>query len=104
MRIALSALFIAAVFTTVTVVNARYSETLDPFLYDYMTENFEEDTAAHNAIAAILLNYRMYDTMFEALILLTAIIGMNQFLPSPVELKELSARKQVAVGDKVGKE
>ncbi len=89
MRLALSALFVAAVFLMVTFISNTHSEELDPFLYDYMTERFEEDTAAHNAVAAILLNYRMYDTMFEALILLTAIIGMNQFLPVPSELQSL---------------
>ncbi|GEM_PF-1076113 len=84
-RMASAALFVLVVFVGVTVLTTRYQEKLEPTMYEYMVENFQRDTAAHNAVAAILLNYRMYDTMFEALILLTAIIGMKQFLPSAGE-------------------
>lgn len=91
MRYVMSALLVTAVFVAVTVVNSSYGATLEPTLYNYMIVHFEEDTAAHNAIAAILLNYRMYDTMFEALILLTAIVGMKQFLPASHELKNTDA-------------
>ncbi len=87
MRYIASAVFVIAVFFVVTSVTTRYSAELDPFMYDYMIENFEDDTHAKNAVAAILLDYRMYDTMFEALILLTAIIGMKQFLPGAADLR-----------------
>ena len=88
MRYIAPALFVLAVFAVVTVLTERHDETLDPVIYEYMTENFYEDTSAHNGIAAILLNYRMYDTLFEALILLTAIIGMLQFLPGVASQQE----------------
>ena len=96
MKTLLSGMLLLGVFAMVTVINATHGETQEPVLYEYMIHNFEDDTAAHNAIAAILLNYRMYDTMFEALILLTAIIGMKQFLPGVKDLKtqELRARKR----------
>ena len=42
-------------------------------------ENFTADTGAGNAVAAIYLNYRMYDTIFEALILVTSVVGMMHF-------------------------
>lgn len=87
MKTFVSAVFVFAVFLAVVVVSNQHEEQLQPVLYRYMIINFENDTAAHNAIAAILLNYRMYDTMFEALILLTAIIGMKQFLPAAQELQ-----------------
>ncbi|TVR02740.1 MAG: hypothetical protein EA403_08470 [Spirochaetaceae bacterium] len=45
----------------------------------YYIEHFTEDTGAGNAVAAIYLNYRMYDTIFEALILITSVIGMMHF-------------------------
>ncbi len=89
MKPLLSALFVLTAFIAVVLITYQHDESLDPTLYKYMIVRFEEDTAAHNAIAAILLNYRMYDTMFEALILLTAIIGMKQFLPSAQELKSV---------------
>ncbi len=86
MRYLFSALLVAAVFTTVILLGVPPGSELEPLLYAYVIRNFVADTAAHNAVAALLLNYRMYDTMFEVLILLTAIIGMKQFLPSPDEL------------------
>lgn len=48
-------------------------------LAEYIIENFEEDTGADNAVAAIYLNYRVYDTLFEALLLLIAIVGIIHF-------------------------
>jgi multisubunit Na+/H+ antiporter MnhB subunit len=81
MRIAASAFLVFLVFVLVTGIMNSWHVELEPVMYDYVVQNFEEDTHAKNAVASILLNYRMYDTMFEALILLAAIIGMNQFLP-----------------------
>lgn len=45
----------------------------------YVLSNFEEQTGARNAVAAIYLNYRVYDTLFEALLLLIAIVGIIHF-------------------------
>ena len=45
----------------------------------YILENFIEQTGAENAVAAIYLNYRVYDTLFEALLLLIAIVGIMHF-------------------------
>ena len=87
MRIGLSALLALVAFLAVTLLHTQHNESLPPFLYDNISVTFEQDTASQNAIAAILLNYRMYDTMFEALILLTAIIGMQQFLPRKVDIE-----------------
>ncbi len=84
----LSAILVLGVLAAVLGITTAHQEILEPQLYLYITENFKADTGAHNAVAAILLNYRMYDTMFEALILLTAIIGMKQFLPSQEELAD----------------
>ncbi len=81
MRYIVLALVSLLLFVVVTAVTVRHDERLDPVLYEYVTANFRDDTSARNAVAAVLLNYRMYDTLLEALILLTAIIGMLQFLP-----------------------
>ena len=45
----------------------------------YILDNFVEDTGAQNAVAAIYLSYRVYDTVFEALLLLIAIVGIMHF-------------------------
>lgn len=93
MRVVASALFVLAVFFLVTGITTSNQAKLDPLMYDYIVRNFEEDTHAKNAVASILLNYRMYDTMFEALILLAAIIGMNQFLPRESDLRQHESRQ-----------
>ena len=86
MRRFLAALLVVGTFAIVTVVSVRNRVELAPFTYDYIVQNFHDDTDSKNAVAAILLSYRMYDTMFEALILLAAIIGMTQFLPRPSDM------------------
>lgn len=85
MRIAASIVLVMVTFAVVTLLSTSHPERLDARASDYLVRNFQDDTAAKNAVAAVLLNYRMYDTIFEALILLTAIIGMTQFLPNTGE-------------------
>ncbi len=87
MRVGMSAILVLAAFLAVLLLQTHHGESQHPMLYESITSQFEQDTASQNAIAAILLNYRMYDTMFEALILLTAIIGMQQFLPRKVDME-----------------
>lgn len=88
MRTALSALLAITLFVAITSLSGRHNERAEPTLYRYVVENYEEDCDTTNAVTSILLNYRMYDTMFEVLILLTAIVGMKQFLPAPHELTD----------------
>lgn len=94
MRFVFPALLTLGAYIVVTVITNGNHEVLDPQLYQYMIHNFYEDTTSKNAIAAILLNYRMYDTLFEALILLTAIIGMKQFLPRESDIKSSQENKK----------
>lgn len=88
MRYVASAIFLSIVFIAVTAITLEHDSRLDPVMYDYVSAHFQEDTGARNAVAAILMNYRMYDTIYEALILLTAIIGMKAFLPNSRDLHE----------------
>ncbi len=48
-------------------------------LYDYYTTRFESETHAGNAVAAIYLNYRFFDTLFETLTLMISVIGVIYF-------------------------
>ena len=48
-------------------------------LYHYYIENFKTDTGADNAVTAIYLNYRLFDTFFETLLLLVSVIGIIYF-------------------------
>lgn len=53
---------------------------------DYIKNNFTKDTGAKNAVTAIYLNYRVYDTLFETLTLLVSIIGVIHFSKHEGEL------------------
>lgn len=85
MRFFFSGLLCLAALGAVLYLSGRYPLQLDPSTYAYVIRNYFEDTGSRNAVSAILLNYRMYDTVFEALILFSAIVGMHQFLPHRTE-------------------
>jgi multicomponent Na+:H+ antiporter subunit B len=45
----------------------------------YYKNHYFADTSAQNAVTAIYLNYRVFDTLFEALMLLISVIGIIHF-------------------------
>jgi len=70
------ALFIGVVF----ILTWQLSHTQNPeTTYDianYYIDNAYVETGSTNIVTAIYLNYRYYDTLFEALMLLFSIIGV----------------------------
>jgi len=46
------------------------------YLKDQYTARFVQDVGGENAVTAIYLGYRMYDTLFEALMLLVSIVAV----------------------------
>lgn len=48
-------------------------------LYKYITSNFLADTGSTNAVSGIYLDYRVFDTLFETLLLLVSVIGIIYF-------------------------
>lgn len=62
-------------------------------MYRYYQFNFFEDIGVYNAVAAILLSYRMYDTIFEAIIMLCSIIGIMHFLPHKKKIRADKSRE-----------
>lgn len=76
------ALFCIAMFAGVVFLTVEHGVELEPTLYNYFIERGTAETGANNIVAGILLNYRMYDTVFEAMILLTSVMGMLHFLYS----------------------
>ncbi len=47
--------------------------------WDYTVRFFLSDTGARNAVTAIYLNYRVFDTLFEALLLLFGVVAVIYF-------------------------
>lgn len=43
---------------------------------DYMIQNSQNETGANNVVAAVLFDYRGFDTLGEATILFTAVTGV----------------------------
>lgn len=42
----------------------------------YILKNHKADTAADNAVAAVYLNYRFWDTLFESLMLIASVLAV----------------------------
>jgi len=55
-------------------VYLNHSEKLNTPLMDFFTDDFLAQTGADNAVAAIYLNYRVFDTLFEALMLMVSVM------------------------------
>jgi len=52
----------------------NHSESMGTPLRDFFTTDVVEETGALNTVAAILNNYRVFDTLFEALLLMIAVM------------------------------
>ncbi len=57
-------------------IHDHAGQTLPNQLIGYYKENALAQTGAQNAVTAIYLSYRVYDTIFEALTLLIGVIGI----------------------------
>lgn len=78
-RAKLVSVFLVLLFAIVLGLYLLYPDAASADLAEYYLTHFRADTGAQNAVAAIYLNYRMYDTLFEALMLLISIIAMIHF-------------------------
>lgn len=78
MRRRLIRIFMIAVF--IVVVFKYPTEILnDYYLYNYYLENTFQETGATNIVTGIYLNYRVFDTIFESLLLLVSVIAIIYF-------------------------
>lgn len=78
MRRKVSAIFVLLIFILVMTLEVNPIDQAQN-LYHYYIEHFREDTGADNAVTAIYLNYRLFDTFFETLLLLVSVIGIIYF-------------------------
>ena len=57
---------------------------------DYIIENSQQETGSNNVVAAVLFDYRGFDTLGEATILFTAVTGVLLLLRASKHKKETS--------------
>lgn len=73
--------FLFTLFAGLTILIAYFNlgNRFEPILYMDTVSNGIHETAAQNIVTGIYLNYRIFDTLFEALLLLVSVIGVSQF-------------------------
>lgn len=86
--IILSAILTICLF--VVVISTILDEKMEPVSYNYYIENAAEESGMANAVTAIYLRYRIFDTLFEAL-LLGAAVSVVFYFAAPWE-KEIEKK------------
>ncbi len=79
MRRWIEAAFCMAVAAFVLYIYSDTQLIPDIALTDYYLKNFVEDTGAQNAVTAIYLNYRVFDSIFETFMLLVSVTAVIYF-------------------------
>lgn len=70
---------VVMICVTVLVFTNIFSETTKPDAYEYYIKNVQNETNMPNAVTAIYLQYRIFDTLFEALLLSVAVSAVVYF-------------------------
>lgn len=64
-------------FLIVSTVNMRtFGEPAISEMDDYFIENAQRETGANNVVTSIVFDYRGFDTLGEATVLFTAVVGV----------------------------
>ncbi|MFW6148577.1 MAG: hydrogen gas-evolving membrane-bound hydrogenase subunit E [Atribacterota bacterium] len=70
-------LFFVAFLIVVAMEMRPFSEPVVSQMDDYFIENAQVETGVNNVVTAILFDYRGFDTLGEATVLFTAVIGVT---------------------------
>lgn len=79
MRRLLTAIVILILFLCVAYHLFAHEAPQRGVLMDVCLDSAYEDTGAQNAVAAIYLDYRVFDTLLESLLLLISIVAVIHF-------------------------
>ncbi len=64
-------------FMIISAINMRpFGEPTFSEMDDYFIENAQEETGANNVVTSIVFDYRGFDTLGEATVLFTAVVGI----------------------------
>lgn len=82
-------LFIIAISIGAIFIHETYSENMYPDAYHTYIERGYEETRVRNLVSAIYLNYRVFDTIFETLLLAISVTAVVYFAaPWEIHKKE----------------
>ena len=84
--------FVMMICVFVMIVSTVFTEKMEPAAYNYYIENASEESGMPNAVTAIYLRYRIFDTLFEALLLGVA-VSVVFFFAAPWE-KEIQEKEE----------
>ncbi len=71
------AISVAAILTL--ILSADITPSSERELFHEILDNYSADTQALNSVTSVYLNYRIFDTIFEALMLLVSVMGVVAF-------------------------
>ncbi|MCK5758567.1 MAG: hypothetical protein KAH14_05695 [Clostridiales bacterium] len=77
----------------VILITNIFSDDMEPDSYKYYIENASQESDMANAVTAIYLRYRLFDTLFEAL-LLGAAVSVVFYFAAPWE-KEFKGKEDI---------
>lgn len=78
-RRVITMIFTTALVGLVLFINFDTNLVANPLIANFYLEHFRADTYSQNAVAAIYLNYRVFDSIFETLILLVSVSAVITF-------------------------
>ena len=72
-------IFLVLICISILVLTNIYDEKMTPSAYEYYIKYIPEEAQMPNAVTAIYLRYRIFDTLFEALLLAVAVSAVVYF-------------------------
>lgn len=72
-------IFVIVISIGAIFIHESYSENMSPDAYNTYIERGYEETKVSNLVSAIYLNYRVFDTIFETLLLAISVTAVVYF-------------------------
>lgn len=72
----IKAIFVFLLFAFVLFIYCKTYSPVENTLAEYFILHSFRDTGATNAVAAVYLNYRVFDSLFETLMLMVSVVAV----------------------------
>ncbi len=98
MRQKITALIVGILFAVFAYMYFDYVDVSNTVLADLYIQKAQANSQVQNIVTAIYLDYRVFDTIFEALLLLIAVIAIFQFIKLEIfenNLERIASSKSV---------